>query len=241
MAHVREFSATAVTGKKITLTAPAAIPAGHALLVGVECNPTSGVALDFVGSDARGNTGWSNQLSKQVTGQTMCLNLLKCVVTRPISSGDTIVMTTAATILRGIAICNEFDDSAVYTTTDTKLDAAAGASSASPTTGAFTPTPANSLLVGFFGLVSPTRTPSAGSGWTQGAKVVTAVGSADRAAFMQWRYLTPASSVSCNASLDSGSIYGAEVIAMDLTAPPASPFTMKDSFGVVKHLGVSFL
>jgi hypothetical protein len=210
MAWVKEASgATGASSATVTITVPAGgFPSGHLLVLGVCCVVSGASAPNLSVSDTRSNTWASDRSILPITGATTYVQQFSTVVSTTLNAGDTITITASGnTPSRYAASVQEFDDTISGKDTGSTFDNG-GSSSASISSGNFTTTNANTLIVGTLGLVSQARTLTPGGVYTAGTKVASTGGSSDRAVQLEWKTVSSAGTYVANGTLNSGSIYG---------------------------------
>lgn len=210
MAWVKEASGfVSATSATCTVTVPAGgFPAGHLVIVGAVAVVSGAANPNLTVTDSKGNTWVNDRTIAPITGQQTYVIQASTVVTSTLNAGDTITVTGAGNTPNRIAVTvQEFDDFITGKDTGSTNDNT-GVSSSAVNSGSFTTTNANNLLVNVVGLVSASRTPTAGTNYTLGTKVATSGGTGDRAVYAQWRYVTATGTFTTSSTLSAGSIYG---------------------------------
>lgn len=209
MAWVKEASgATGASSATVTITVPAGgFPSGHLLVLGVIAVVSGGTPPSMSVTDTAGNTWVSDRSVLPITGTTTYVQQFSSVLTSTLSAGNTITVTASGnTPTRYAASVQEFDDTISGKDTGSSNDNG-GSSTSIITSGSFTTTNADTLIVGTLGLISQSRTLTPGGGYTAGTKVVSTNGSGDRAVQVEWRTVSSTGSYTANGTLDVGSIY----------------------------------
>lgn len=224
MAHVQEFSGFFNTSNTVcTITVPAGgIPVGALLVLGIGTNAATLPTITV--TDDGGNT-WSNdgEIQTAASGST---HQFRAVIGNDLAAGEHITITFAAALSKCAASVQHFDDGIIAIDNGANGNNG-GVASNTPTTAAFTPTHADTLIVATFGLVSAGRTFTAGASYTAGTKVATTNGSGDRAVVMEWQTVAASASYVGNGTLNSSSLYGAVARSYALGDPGAPGGTGK--------------
>jgi hypothetical protein len=229
MGHVQEFSGHFDTSDDdCIITVPTGgIPVGDLLVLGIGTNAATLPTITV--TDDAGNT-WSNDgdIQTAASGSTA---QFRCVIGNDLAAGDHIDVHFAAPLSKCAVSVQHFDDGIIAIDNGANGNNG-GASSNTPTTGAFTPTHASALIVATFGLVSAARIFTAGAGYTAGTKVVTTNGAGDRAVVMEWMYVSAIDTYVANGTLNSSSLYGAVARSYALGDPGAPGGTGKAKVSV---------
>lgn len=206
MVHVRELSGTTnASDDECVITVPAGvtIPAGSILSVGVS---TSSASLPTLTVEDTAQHTWLPDGAIQVAASGATTQL-RTITTDDLVEDDTIVIKSTVALPRFAAAMQEFDDGVIGVDTGATGNNG-GASSNTPTTGPFTTTVAETLIVATIGLISPGRIFTPAAGYTAGTKIASTNGSGDRAVQMMWQYVTDIDTYVANGTLNSSSLYG---------------------------------
>lgn len=205
---VREFSGyTPTTQNHLTVSVPAAIPAGNSLVAAATILDSGTTIPSITASDTKGNT-WTMLHSAKLTGTNTAGYLLSVVITSALTTSDTITFTYPYWANRSAISIAEFNDVLTpdkYATGDN--GGAQWLTLVTPAT-AMT-TQANELIYGAWYMLNPGRTFTATNGFTGLTKVTSNAGSSDRAVATEYKYVTSIGQYTANGTFNSnGSAVG---------------------------------
>lgn len=216
MAWVSENSNSAIDSYTCSIIVPAGgYTAGHLLVMGVGTSLSQ--PLTVSATDTRGNTWIADQYALEqdpgLAGKGTC-HQLHCRIMTNLEQGDEItvsVATTPAPPARLVCVVEYFDDSVTH------ADVGSGNSSQSVqnrdiSSGVTSTTSsADQLVVGVVALINSGRTFTAGTGFTAGEKIVSTAGTGNRAAVMQWKYVTGQGPQESYGTVDANAYWAATV------------------------------
>lgn len=206
MAWVKEFSGISNTSVTNTLqvTVPAGgIAAGHFLILGIASSGTGIPTWNVI--DSRSNTWTVNLTDPIAPSGGNCGAMVTCVVSTSLLAGDIITLTSSTATVDRIAACvEEFDDIVTGIDTSSTNDNG-GATGSVLTSGSFTTTQNDELLVGVLNMVSIGRVFTADSPWTAGTKITTTSGSGDRGVVVVWRPVSSIGTYAATGTFTGGS------------------------------------
>jgi hypothetical protein len=207
MAWVKEFSGISNTSVTNTLqvTVPAGgVAVGHFLVLGIASSGTGTPTWSV--TDNRSNT-WTSNLKDEITTTGNTGAMVTCVVGTTLQAGDIITLTSTTGTVDRIAACiEEFDDVITGIDTSSSNDNG-GVTASSLTSGNFTTTQNDELLIGVLNMVSIGRVFTATSPWTPGTKIATSSGSGDRAVVVVWQTVSSTGTYAATGTFNSSALY----------------------------------
>ncbi len=216
MAWVKEFSAASSgTGNSINVTVPTGgVPIGHFLVVGIGAAVNTNYP-NWLVTDTRSNS-WTNEHMIPLTGSFGGATLYTCKVTTALLAGDTITVSSSSGSVQRLAVgVEEFDDN--VNAFDTKAVNEDTSTTTVVTSGSFTTSHANELLVTVLYFVNQARVLTPSAGWTPGTKIVTTAGSGNRAVQLLWRSVSSTGSYTAGGTFDLGGNYAIIAASYELT------------------------
>lgn len=225
MSWVQEFHTQGGDQQQsITLTVPSTIPAGDFLCIGVGSSLTINVSAE----DSKGNTYVRDWSVEESDGGNDGLTVYRCIPSTSLTTGDTITITSNDDpMYRSAAIALHFDDE-VTGTAGSSSHRTEGTNSGTITSGTFTPSSDDTLVIGSLFMRNTGRIYTPSPGWTATDKITSANTTGGRAMVMQWRYLSPAEEVDASGSYNSPGTWVMGATAYDLaTTTPQPASTLK--------------
>lgn len=215
-----------------TLTAGAPVGARVWLFYASECGDTAPQVPTLNTTDSKGNTWttWRAYMRNAATGATIGIYSSTAVLTSALVADDTITITNpnadwaANRIGLAVAACTGVDGIDQTASTDP-------GSTSSPSVGPVSLT-GSQIIWGVFGMGVRAATP--GANFTEFAEVATAVGSADRQLYVEYRIVNSSGSYSAPASLASSTT----VVGAMGTWKDAAPAATTPGVYMINDVGV---
>jgi hypothetical protein len=208
------FGTKTVTATSFVLTFNKTVSSGHTLLVGVSVETSLG-APSMSATDSKGNTYTLNSTANN--GTTAGVALLSGYISTPLTTSDTLTLTSAISHNRWAASVSEFDN-IIQNGFDVQASAtghstllASGATVATQNT--------YEVIYGAFGFArSSSQIFTAGSNYALATQVNTAAGSSERSLATEYRYFSTSSTFNATGTVTATSTWTAAVATFTATS-----------------------